>query len=83
MQRIYIVVRDFEDGAELDLSAVGWSEARALEKAKEADAKSPTWASLYPVLRVDRFVLAEDASPTGNTVNIFCGPVYSLTQSDG
>jgi|GEM_PF-2935251 len=57
--KLYIVIRDFQDGPDTDLSAVAWDADRALEKAIVANTKAPSWAKENPIIRVAAYELKE------------------------
>lgn len=54
--KLYIAIRDSEDGPSEDLSTASWSARSALDKANEADREHPT---KRPVVRVAVFELSE------------------------
>ncbi|AQV01753.1 hypothetical protein [Desulfococcus multivorans] len=57
--KLYIAIRNHEDGPFEDLSTASWSARSALEKANDADREHPHLATKRPVVRVAVFELNE------------------------
>jgi hypothetical protein len=57
--KIYIAIRNHEDGPFEDLSTTSWTAQTALDKARDADREHPHLATKRPVVRVAVFELNE------------------------
>ena len=57
--KLYIAIRNHEDGSTEDLTTASWSARSALDKANETDREHPHLATKRPVVRVAAYELKE------------------------